>query len=214
MGTATATARRPAPRSKYILFALIAVAFFYVMWIDERFFLDSSDPSWEHYGPLKVWLFPHALAAACALLLGPFQFSDRLRARYTKMHRVLGRIYTAGVFIGAPIGIYIQYLDERTGDSRSFTIATAVFAALWMFTTGMGLSLILRHRTKEHRAWMTRSFACALIFIEVRTIDGLTGWGPEHAETTVWVCVAAAIPIADLILHLQEHAPRLRPVRL
>src|SRR5690242_19420412 len=169
MGTATAMARRPASRSKYILFALIAVAFFYVMWIDERFFLDSSDPRWEHYSPLRVWLFPHALAAACALLLGPFQFSDRLRARYTKMHRVLGRIYTAGVFIGAPIGIYIQYLDERTGDSRSFSIAAAVFAVSWIFTTGMGLSLILRHRTREHRAWMTRSFAVALIFIEVRT---------------------------------------------
>lgn len=209
MATATAMARRPASRSKYALFALIAVAFFYVMWIDERFFLDSSDPRWEHYGPLKLWLFPHALAAACALLLGPLQFSDRLRARYTKMHRVLGRIYTAGVFLGAPIGIYVQYLDERTGDSRSFTIAAAVFAIIWIFTTAMGLSLILRRRTKEHRIWMTRSFACALIFIEVRAIDGLTGWGEHHAETIVWVCVAAAIPIADLILQIQE-----RPLRI
>ncbi len=40
------------------------------------------------------------------------QFSDRLRARFTKLHRVVGRFYIVGVFIAAPLGTYIQYFDK------------------------------------------------------------------------------------------------------
>lgn len=192
MATGTAPAREPAPprpnawlQPKYLLFALIGVAFFYVMWIDERFFLDSQDPAWKHFGPLKLWLFPHALAAACGLLLGPFQFSERLRKRYAKLHRVMGRFYVAGVFIGAPLGTYIQHLNERTGDPRSFTIAAAFQALIWMLTTGVAFAMILRGKVQAHKIWMTRSFACALIFVEVRVIGGLTGWGEHFAETVV-----------------------------
>lgn len=35
-------------------------------------------------------------------------FSDRLRRRYTKPHRVVGRIYVGGVLIAALMGFYIQ----------------------------------------------------------------------------------------------------------
>jgi hypothetical protein len=58
---------------------------------------------------------------------------------------------------------------------------------------------------QQHRQWMTRSFAAALIFLEVRVISGLTGWnGPAQIETIVWMCVAFAIPLADIVLQLQE----------
>ena len=77
-------------------------------------------PKWKHYEPFKWWLLPHGVAGACALLLGPMQFSERLRYRFRKLHRVLGRIYAAGVFIAAPLGIYIQHFQERLGGSRSF----------------------------------------------------------------------------------------------
>jgi len=63
------------------------------------------------------------IMGACALLLGPMQFSDRLRQRFAKFHRVVGRFYVAGVFIGAPLGFYIQYYEERMGGTRSFSFA-------------------------------------------------------------------------------------------
>jgi len=43
------------------------------------------------------------------------QFSDRLRQRFAKFHRVLGRFYVVGVFIGAPLGSYIQLLPGAPG---------------------------------------------------------------------------------------------------
>ena len=51
--------------------------------IDELFLIRSEDPEWTHIEPFKWLLLPHAVAAACALVLGPMQFSDRLRGRCT-----------------------------------------------------------------------------------------------------------------------------------
>src|SRR5580704_12972909 len=50
-------------------------------------------------------LIPHALFAVIALLAGPMQFSSRLRQRYLKFHRVLGRIYVISVFVGSLTGV-------------------------------------------------------------------------------------------------------------
>lgn len=139
------------------------------------------------------------------------QFSDRLRARFTKFHRVVGRFYIAGVFIAAPLGFYIQHFEERMGSRRSFSVAAAVDAILWMATTGIALGFILKGKVQQHRQWMTRSFAMALVFLEVRVILGVTGWeklGPAAVETVVWVCLGFALLLADLVLQWQELHPR------
>lgn len=199
------TVVRPATRlrAKYFLFGLIGLMYAYVLWKNESFLINASDPEWTHIQTFKWWLLPHGLTAACALFLGPLQFSDRLRQKYAKAHRVLGRIYVAGVCVGAPLGIYIQYFEERMGGPRSFTIAGAADAAVWIFATCMAMFFILRGQVQQHRQWMTRSFACALIFLEVRLILGLTGW-EKNAETVVWCCVVAAFPLADLALQWQD----------
>jgi len=115
-------------RLKYLLFAFIGLMILYVLRHNERFLVDATDPVWRHYQAFKWWLLPHGLAGACALLLGPIQFSDRLRLRFAKLHRVVGRFYVVGVFIAAPLGFYIQYFQERMGASRSFSFAAALDA--------------------------------------------------------------------------------------
>ena len=198
-------------RAKYLLFGILGLMFVYVLAHDESFLVNPTDPSWQHYEPFKWWLLPHGIAGACALLLGPMQFSDRLRNRFTQLHRVVGRIYVAGVFIAAPLGFYIQYFEERMGDPRSFSIAAAADAALWMTTTGIAMVFIFKGKVQEHRHWMTRSFAVALVFLEVRVIGGLGGWENLDAhtnETIVWACLAFSILFADLALQWQELGPQ------
>ena len=197
------------PRScLVILFGLMLA---YVLYHDESFLIDPKDPIWQHYEPFKWWLLPHGVAGACALLLGPLQFSNRLRSRFRKLHRVLGRIYIVGVFVAAPLGVYIQYLQERMGDSRSFTVAAATNAVLLMGTTALALVFICKGKVQQHRQWMTRSFAVALVFLEGRVIGGVTGWenlGNRTDETIVWACLAVSIFSADLVLQWQEVAVR------
>jgi uncharacterized membrane protein len=210
---------RPAPlqapstlRSKYIIFGFIFLMMAYVLNHNERFLINAADPAWMHYQTFKWWLLPHGLAAACALLLGPMQFSDRLRRRYTRLHRVVGRFYVAGAVIGAPLGAFIQYrFDEKLGDSRGFSIATVVDASIWMLTTLIALAFALKRKIPQHRQWMTRSYAVAIVFLEVRVVGGLGGWDASNTamETIVWTCIALSLLFADIVIQWQD----LRPVR-
>ncbi|MGH9501272.1 MAG: DUF2306 domain-containing protein [Terriglobales bacterium] len=217
--TSMALQRIARPRLKYLLFGFIGLMVLYVLRHNESFLVNGADPAWQHYQPFKWWLLPHGLAGACALLLGPMQFSDRLRRRYAKLHRVVGRFYIAGVFIAAPLGFYIQYFQERTGATpRSFSLAAALDAVLWMLTTGIAFAFILKGKVQQHRQWMTRSLAVALVFLEVRVILGVTGWerlGESASETVVWVCVGFSILLADIVLQVQElHRTKAIPAKV
>jgi uncharacterized membrane protein len=208
MATASVTAVRSSfLRPKYFVFAFVGLMVAYVLNHNESFLIHANDPAWHHYQPFKWWLLPHGITGACALLLGPMQFSDRLRKKYAKVHRVVGRLYIGGVFVAGPLGFYIQFFQERLGATRSFSIAGAVDAALWMTTTAIALLFILRGNVNLHRQWMTRSFAVAIVFLEVRVIGGVTGWdrlGPGAIETIVWVCLAFSVLSADIVLQWQD----------
>ena len=194
-------------RPKYVVFAFIGLMIAYVLQHNESFLIHPKDSVWQHYHPFRWWLLPHGLAGACAIFLGPLQFSDRLRQRFTKLHRVVGRIYIVGALILAPLGAYIQYFQERMGAPRSFTIAAAVDAFLLMTTTGIAFAFILNGKVQQHRQWMTRSFAVAIVFLEVRVILGITGWerlGIAATETVVWTCLAFSVLAGDIAIQVQE----------
>ena len=201
-------------RPKYFLFAFIGLMMAYVLRHNESFLLNAKDPIWQHYQPFKWYLLPHGIMGACALLLGPMQFSDRLRQRFTKFHRVVGRFYVGGVLVGAPLGFYIQYYEERLGGSRSFSFAALTDAALWIITTAVAMIFILRGNVQQHRNWMTRSYAVAIVFLEVRFVSGLLGYDDSVSagETIVWMCVAFSLLFADLVIHWQDFL-RSRPVQ-
>lgn len=131
-------------RPKYLLFAFIGLMYVYVLFHNESFLINNADPEWSHIATFKWFLLPHGLAAGCALLLGPFQFSECLRRRFTRLHRVMGRFYVGGVLLGAPMGLYIQNFESvhlYPGDPVQFSLvlATAADAAIWMFATIMAL---------------------------------------------------------------------------
>ena len=121
--------------AKYVTFSLIALTSLYVLYHNERFVIDGSHPAWQHYAPFKWWLLPHAIFGTIVLVFAPFQFSERIRQRFTKAHRVMGRLYVVGAMILAPLGAYIQYFQERFGAPRSFTILGVVDATMLMTAT-------------------------------------------------------------------------------
>src|SRR5215470_276684 len=85
-------------RSKYAVFAFIAVMAVYVLYHNERFLIEPANPVWRHYESIGWWLLTHGIAGACALILAPIQFSDRMRARFTGLHRATGRVYILAAF--------------------------------------------------------------------------------------------------------------------
>lgn len=193
--------------SKYVVFFAIAVASTYVLYHNERFLVDSSHPAWQHYESFKWWLLPHGIFGAIVLLFAPFQFSNRLRQRFTKSHRVIGRLYVIGALLLAPLGAYIQYYQERMGAPRSFTILAIVDAAMLMGATSLAFLFAFKRKIALHRQWATRSYAIALVFIGGRFVLGVTGWetlGVEIAQAIIWSCLALSVPLADISLHWRE----------
>ena len=193
--------------SKYVVFTAIALASTYVLYHNERFLVDSSHPAWQHYAPFKWWLLPHGIFGAIVLLFAPLQFSDRLRKRFTRAHRIMGRLYVVGAIGLAPLGAYIQYYQERMGAPRSFTILAIVDAAMLMGATAIAFVFAFRRKIALHRQWATRSYALALVFIAGRFVMGVTGWetlGVEIVQAIIWSCLALALVFADISIHWRE----------
>lgn len=206
--TASASWLRP----KTAVFLGIGLMTAYVLYHNERFLIEPSNPAWAHYAQVAWWLIPHGVAGACALLLAPLQFSDRLRLRYTRAHRVVGRIYVGGALVLAPLGAIIQYIEEDMGLPRDFTVLAIVDAVLLMTTTLIGLLFAVRRRITQHRQWMTRSYAVALVFFEGRMIGGLLGLDSSitGSMTVIWSCLALSMLLAELANSFQDIGLALR----
>jgi|SRR5579864_1040756 len=97
-------------QTKNMLFAVIAAMMAYVFWHNERFLIEPLNPIWQHYRDLGAFLLVHGVAGGSALILAPMQFSERLRTRFTKLHRIVGRIYVVGALVLAPAGVCAGYL--------------------------------------------------------------------------------------------------------
>jgi hypothetical protein len=193
--------------AKYVVFSMITVASIYVLYHNERFLVDSAHPAWQHYAPFKWWLLPHAVFGAIVLLFAPLQFSDRLRQRFTRAHRIMGRLYVLGAFVLAPLGAYIQYYQERFGAPRSFTVLAIVDALMLIGATAMAGLFAYKRKIALHRQWATRSYAIALVFIAGRFVLGVTGWevlGVEIAQAIIWSCLALSVPLADVAIHWKD----------
>lgn len=193
--------------AKRVTFIVIALASLYVMYHNERFLIDSEHPAWQRYEAFKWWLLPHGIFGAIVLLFAPFQFSERMRQRFTKAHRVMGRFYVVGALALAPMGAYIQYYQERMGGPRSFTILGVVDATMLMSATLLAFLFAVRRKIALHRQWATRSYAIALVFIAARFVMGITGWeqlGVEIVQAIIWSCLALSMVFADISIHWRE----------
>lgn len=214
MATATAPAASTGTpvklkiRPKYLAFAFVGVMMAYVAVHNESFLVNWKDPIWIHYRAIKWYLLPHGLTAVFALLLGPMQFSDRLRMRYTKLHRVSGRFYVAGALLGGPLGAIMQAVE---GPNR-WVVLSVVDATMLVATTSIALIFILKGNVTQHRNWMTRSYAVTLVFLGGRFFSGTLGQdGNEPMSLAIiWSCLALSLLVADVGIHLQDLA-RKRP---
>lgn len=193
--------------AKYVVFSVIAVMAIYVLYHNERFLIEPANPIWRHYAPFKWWLLPHGVFGSVVILLAPLQFSERLRRRFAKLHRIVGRLYVVGAILLSPLGAYIQYYEERLGQPRSFTVLAVVNAVMLMGATALAFLFAYKRKITQHRQWMTRSYAIALVFMENRFILGVTGWeqlGVEMIQAIIWACLAMALLLGDVAIHWTE----------
>lgn len=80
----------------------------------------------------RVTVLVHVFAAAFAMALGPFQFSQRLRTKYLALHRLSGRLYLAvGVLVGGISGLLV---GATAYGGLASQLGFSSLAVLWLYT--------------------------------------------------------------------------------
>ena len=149
--------------------------------------------------PFGVYI--HVFAASTALLLGPFQFSSRIRQSGIHIHRWMGRIYlVAGVLIGGLSGLYIaQYAFGGPVARLGFTM----LALCWLYTGFRAYSAIRGRAVEEHRKWMVRNFSLTFAAVMLRLyipLSVLAGVDFASAYAAIaWLCWVPNLAVAEWI---------------
>lgn len=153
--------------SRWLILALGAFLSAAVALFSYRYLLPDSPPAPLVVGnPFRVpWLALHAAAAATALLVGPLQFRSQLRARWPKVHRVLGRVYVTGCLVGGATGLVLAS-GMTTGPIAG--VGFGALAVVWFYATAQAWRLAVRRDLAVHREWMIRSFALTFAAVTVR----------------------------------------------
>ena len=169
-------------------------------------------PTFEAHGAV---IYIHVFAAAFALILGPTQFSSRLRSRRPALHRWFGRLYLgAGVLVGGLAGLIASFqafggLGARAG--------FAGLALAWLYTGFCAYRAIRARDIASHRRWMIRNFALTFAAVTLRI------WIPMSFVVGVpfavsysiiaWLCWVPNLLVAELILNRTRN-PTVQPTAI
>lgn len=146
-------------------------------------------------------LIPHTLAGTLALLIGPINFSTRIRQRYLRLHRVLGRIYVISVFVGSFTGIALAA-------GRPGLPGTSMQAAAWIVCTTVAVIAARNRQFAVHRQWMARSYAVTFTFVSSRVLNLVPAYwshlGDVLAAVGVIAFTLASLLIVDIGFNWRE----------
>jgi uncharacterized membrane protein len=197
-------------RSRFntVLWICIGLTALFVF-ITSEVFLVADYPMYHAYRLQVIadrhLLIPHTLCGVTALLAGPVQFSTRLRMRYLKLHRALGRVYVVSVFIGALTGIALAA-------GRPGMPGTSMQAAAWIVCTTAALITARNRQIVQHRQWMVRSYAVTFTFVSSRVLNLWPAYWSHLGDTLAAVGVIAftlaSLLVADLGLNWRELTTR------
>jgi len=193
----------------WVVFGLMTL---YVLATRDRTLLDSHSFLRQRYAAIPWLMLAHGIPGALALFLGVFQFSSRLRQRYPKVHRVMGRIYVGCVVISAPVAIAVGL----SLPIMTLLLANVIQAFGWLTTTATALYCVRTGRIQQHREWMMRSYPFAMVFVVVRAIlaiPAIARMGQLGIVTVVWSVIATACFLPSFVIAWQALAATRRVVR-
>ena len=161
----------------------------------------------------RFGIYAHIFGSMIALMIGPLQFSTRLRSSRISLHRWLGRLYLgAGVLVGGLAGLYMA--------SHAFggVVARLGFGCLalaWSYSGLRAYLAIRAGRIAVHRAWMVRNFALTFAAVTLRLYlpaSMAAGIQFEIAYPYIaWACWVPNLIAAELLFNKTHNPPMQRP---
>jgi uncharacterized membrane protein len=150
----------------------------------------------------------HIVPGLLFMILGPFQFSESIRARHLQWHRWNGRIFmTIGFIIGVS-ALLMSFTMQSIGGVNQ-AAATILFGFFFLFALSKALWHIRRRQVTLHRQWMIRAFAIGLAVATIRPIVGiffatsrLSGLTPaQFFGTAFWIGFVLHLIAAEAWIH-------------
>ena len=195
-------------RCKTVLWISLGITALFVF-ITSEVLLITDYPMYHSYRLQVIadrqLLIPHTLAGIFALLIGPINFSSRIRQRHLTLHRVLGRIYVVSVFVGSFTGIALAW-------GRPGLPGTSMQAAAWMVCTTAAFLTARNRQIVQHRQWMARSYAVTFTFVSSRVLNLVPAYwshlGDVLSAVGVIAFTLASLLIVDLGLNWHELTTR------
>jgi uncharacterized membrane protein len=195
-------------RFKTILWISLGLTTLFVF-VTSEVFLVVDYPMYHAYRLQVIadrhFLIPHTICGLVALLAGPVQFSSRIRQRYLRFHRVLGRLYVISVFVGAYTGIALAA-------GRPGLPGTSMQAAAWIVCTVAAFLTARNRQIVQHRQWMARSYAVTFTFVSSRVLNLWPRYwshlGDSFAAVGVIAFTLASLLLVDLGLNWRELTTR------
>jgi uncharacterized membrane protein len=165
--------------------------------------------------PAAAWHFTilaiHAITGGTVLIVGPFQFLPKLRAKYPTVHRVTGRVYMIGVVIGSLAAFYSAAVSL---DGFVAQVGFFFLAALWLYSIIRAYIAIRQRNIQQHRIWMIRNYALTFSAVTLRLwlgvgITYLVITHQLHGPATqtdvyvsgVWFAILSSVVIADWFIN-------------
>ncbi len=195
-------------RSKKLIWTSLGLTVLFVF-ITSEVLLYTDYPMYHAYRLQVIadrgLLIPHTLAGTFALLIGPINFSSRIRERHLQLHRGLGRIYFFSVIVGGLTGIALAW-------GRPGLPGTSMQAAAWIVCTSAAVITARNRQIAVHRQWMARSYAVTFTFVSSRVLNLWPRYwshlGDSLSAVGVIAFTLASLLIVDLGLNWHELTTR------
>jgi uncharacterized membrane protein len=163
-------------------------------------------PPDAHFARYILPLRLHIAGGIGALLAGPWQFSQKLRARALNLHRWLGRFYLLEVALGSIAGFAMALVSKRGLPTH---LGFGILAVLWFFTGLQAYRMVRKRNIEAHREWMIRNFALTLAAVTLRVqmpfMMAVLHWPFSRTYITVsWLCWVPNFIIAEWMIRKRQ----------
>jgi hypothetical protein len=155
----------------WILFAFFAIAvglypiIYYIVDMHDKGLLQTKSAELVHNPIWKTFFYIHITFGGIALLTGWTQFSKRLRLKYLRTHRLIGKIYVIAVLLSCSAGLYIAFFASG---GLVCKMGFGALALLWLFTVINAYITIVKKNVRQHEYWMIANYALTFAAVTLR----------------------------------------------
>lgn len=107
----------------------------------------------------------HIICGGVALLVGWTQFSGKLRLRYPRLHRNLGKLYISMVCLSGTTAVYLAFFAS-TGWIAG--LGFGCLGVVWLSSTLQAFRSVRQRNIPKHERFMTYSYAACFAAVMLR----------------------------------------------